>query len=271
MKLESRGMRRPYRAVFTLLLIAGCGGTPADAPDPQAEQEVRDIVQATEDALNARDFDAFFSTYTEDADLVVFDGPRANGRTSAQALMEQGWANTPADVRASLTVESVRFVTAAVAIANIEASFEGSEPSRDRATAVLVNRGDGWQVNALRVIQPEGGRAIAAADDYPDAVTADPDHYSVEFENSLLRLIRIRYGPGEASSMHYHPANCGIFLTQPTFEMTIPAGAPPSEAEPAEAGDVSCTDAETHNPRNTGARTAELILVEMKGRETVRP
>jgi hypothetical protein len=30
---------------------------------------------------------------------------------------------------------------------------------------------------------------------YPDAVTADPKHYSVSFENELVRFLRVRYGP----------------------------------------------------------------------------
>ena len=33
-----------------------------------------------------------------------------------------------------------------------------------------------------------------ASADYPDAVTADPDHYAVEFENDEERLLRIAYG-----------------------------------------------------------------------------
>lgn len=30
-----------------------------------------------------------------------------------------------------------------------------------------------------------------------DAVIADPVHYSVEFENDRVRMIRAKYGPGE--------------------------------------------------------------------------
>lgn len=31
----------------------------------------------------------------------------------------------------------------------------------------------------------------------PDAVAADPKHYSVSFENDVARFVRVRYGPGE--------------------------------------------------------------------------
>ena len=46
-----------------------------------------------------------------------------------------------------------------------------------------------------------------------DAVTADPKHYKVEFENEQVRVLRISYGPGEKSVMHQHPANVAVFLT----------------------------------------------------------
>ncbi len=101
--------------------------------------------------------------------------------------------------------------------------------------------------------------------EHPDGVTADPDHYSVEYENDVARLVRIRYGAGETSAMHNHPANCAIFLiSQPsTFEM--PDGEI-QEIPAASAGDVLCSDAEVHLPSNAGEGALELILLELKGR-----
>ncbi|MGH6913246.1 MAG: cytoplasmic protein [Geminicoccales bacterium] len=99
----------------------------------------------------------------------------------------------------------------------------------------------------------------------PDAVTADPDHYSVEFENDVVRLLRVRYGPEEASVMHRHPANCAVFLTDAVARMELPDG---ETAEPSfKAGQLLCGDAEVHNPSNTGSEPLELIIVELKGRE----
>ena len=57
-----------------------------------------------------------------------------------------------------------------------------------------------------------------------DAVSGDPKHYSVEFENELVRVVRARYGPGEKSVMHSHPASCAIFLGDQSFKFTIPDG-----------------------------------------------
>ena len=38
-----------------------------------------------------------------------------------------------------------------------------------------------------------------------DAVKVDPSHHKVEFENDQVRVLRIRFGPGEESVMHEHP------------------------------------------------------------------
>ena len=59
---------------------------------------------------------------------------------------------------------------------------------------------------------------------FPDAVTADPKHYVLAFENDVARFLRVKYGPGERSVMHRHLPGCVIFLTDQTFNFTIPDG-----------------------------------------------
>jgi hypothetical protein len=101
---------------------------------------------------------------------------------------------------------------------------------------------------------------------FPDAVSADPGHYSVSFENELVRFLRVRYGPGERSVMHRHSASCAIFLTDQTFNFTVPDGttAPASVPE----GALGCSDGNVHLPENIGPAAAEFIMVEFKNRET---
>lgn len=108
----------------------------------------------------------------------------------------------------------------------------------------------------------EGEDAAAATASPPGAVTADPEHYTVEFENDAIRLLRITYGPGETSVMHHHPANCYISLSDGSWRMTDPDG---NVMDATTAfGDVVCGEAEVHLPENSGNEEAELILVEMK-------
>ena len=109
--------------------------------------------------------------------------------------------------------------------------------------------------------------AQKSADSYPDAVTADPKHYSVSFENDVARFLRVRYGPGEKSVMHRHLPGCVIFLTDQTFDFTIPDGT--TEPASVAAGSLGCSDGNVHLPENIGEE-AEFIMVEFKDRTAFR-
>jgi hypothetical protein len=102
----------------------------------------------------------------------------------------------------------------------------------------------------------------------PDAVTADPNHYSVSFENELVRLLRVKYGPGEKSIMHRHSASCAVFLTDQTFNFTLPDGT--TEPATVPAGALGCSDANVHLPDNITRQAAEFIMIEFKDRERFR-
>jgi hypothetical protein len=98
---------------------------------------------------------------------------------------------------------------------------------------------------------------------YPDAVTADPKHYSLSFENDVARFLRVKYGPGEKSVMHRHLPGCVIFLTDQIFNFTIPDGT--TEPASVPAGSLGCSDGNVHQPENIGP-AAEFIMVEFKDR-----
>jgi len=107
--------------------------------------------------------------------------------------------------------------------------------------------------------------AQRSADTFPDAVTADPKHYSVSFENDVARFLRVKYGEGEKSVMHRHLPGCVIFLTDQTFNFTLPDGT--TEPASVPAGALGCSDGNVHLPENI-AEDAEFIMVEFKDRAT---
>jgi hypothetical protein len=119
---------------------------------------------------------------------------------------------------------------------------------------------------ALGVLVGAGTSTLVAQrrpDPYPDAVTADPTHYRVAFENDVARFLRVKYGPGEKSVMHRHLPGCVIFLTDQTMNFTIPDGS--TEPASVPAGALGCSDGNVHLPENT-ANEAEFIMVEFKDR-----
>lgn len=110
--------------------------------------------------------------------------------------------------------------------------------------------------------------AQRGADPVPDAVTADPKHYSVSFENDVARFLRANYGPGEKSVMHRHLPGCVIYLTDQIFNFTIPDGT--TEPASVPAGALGCGDGNVHLPENIADEAAEFIMVEFKDRATFR-
>ena len=105
-------------------------------------------------------------------------------------------------------------------------------------------------------------------DSVPDAVSGDPAHYSVSFENELVRFVRVKYGPGEKSVMHRHAASCVVFLTDQTFNFTLPDGT--TEPASVSGGALGCGDANVHLPQNITKETAEFIMIEFKNRDVFR-
>jgi quercetin dioxygenase-like cupin family protein len=96
-----------------------------------------------------------------------------------------------------------------------------------------------------------------------DPVVVDSKHYTVEAEDDRVRVLRIRYGPGEKSPMHSHPAATAIFLTPGRGRFTFPDGG--TEDFDVTPGLIMRTGPTTHAPENTGPLPFELILVEDKG------
>jgi quercetin dioxygenase-like cupin family protein len=94
-----------------------------------------------------------------------------------------------------------------------------------------------------------------------DPVSVDAKHYTIEFENERVRVLRIKYGPGEKSVMHSHPESISVFLTDAQAKFTYPDGR--TENISASAGTVMHMDAFTHNPENLDS-PLEVIQVELK-------
>jgi len=84
----------------------------------------------------------------------------------------------------------------------------------------------------------------------------------VELQNDRVRVLRIKYGPGEKSVMHEHPAGVAVFLTDGKTRFGLPDGT--SSVIEAKAGQVQWNDKQKHLPENTGSKPFEVILVELR-------
>jgi quercetin dioxygenase-like cupin family protein len=95
-----------------------------------------------------------------------------------------------------------------------------------------------------------------------DPVAVDPKHYTVEHEDERVRVLRIRYGPREKSTMHTHPAMIGVMLTNGKIRMTYPDGS--AEDIEGTAGQILNMPAVEHLPENLLNEPFEVIGIELK-------
>ena len=117
---------------------------------------------------------------------------------------------------------------------------------------------------ALLVSTSAASSQTPSAQKLRDAVVADAKHYSVEFENDMVRVLRVRLGAGESAPDHGHPAYCAVEITDSSLRE---ATGPVSQSK---AGQVFCGDALSHAPTNVGKAVAESIVVEFKNRQRAR-
>ncbi len=141
------------------------------------------------------------------------------------------------------------------------------EISANAGDALFIPAGDHLPKNisdgpwGLVLVELKGG-GVAAEPSGDDPVVVDPDHYSSEFDNDLVRIVRITYGAGEESIMHYHPDGVAVFLTDMVAQMTMPDGS--SEELAASAGDAIFAPAGQHQPTNASGEPLEVIQIELK-------
>lgn len=158
-----RMLRLPVLSLpgLVCLLALGCGTTaPEPAPEsgPAAassaggdEQAVRDLVgryAAARDTENP-DPEKIRALFTEDADQLVSSGEWRRGREALVPGMMRSSSTNTGD--RTITVETVRFVTDAAAIA--DARYIIGE-RRMWSTFFVVKTGAGWRITGIRNMKP---------------------------------------------------------------------------------------------------------------------
>ena len=217
------------------------------------------------------DADGFAASYTSDGLILPPNEATVTGRDGAHAFIT-AFAEAPG---AGVSFSDMNVVVAAsgdmgYTLADAVVTVDGpdGQPIEDKIRDFhLWKKQDGqWKI-AIDIWNSEIPLAAVAATSFStttgeDAVIADPQHYTVEFENDKVRIIRIKYGPGEKSVMHTHGPNVAIYLTDITGRMTLPDGT--SMEVTAETGDTQWADAEEHLPENLSGDPLEVVLVELK-------
>ena len=93
-----------------------------------------------------------------------------------------------------------------------------------------------------------------------DAAKVDAKHYRVVFEDAMVRVVRVHYGPHGKSPMHSHPNVAAVFLTDQQSKFTLAAGK--TQMMSAKAGDAKVLAAFSHAAENMSDK--DMVLVEFK-------
>jgi quercetin dioxygenase-like cupin family protein len=94
--------------------------------------------------------------------------------------------------------------------------------------------------------KPQAQTAMSAI----DPLKADPKHYSLEFENDQVRVLRVRFGPHEKGVLHEHKLNhIVVYLT---------------DQAKGKAGEVRLDEAMTHTEENPLDHPVERIAIDLK-------
>lgn len=137
--------------IAALFVIAGATGARAE----DDSDEIRALVGRYASARESRDPQAIRKLFTADADQLVSSGVWRRG---SEALVEGMLSSSRRNPGTrTLTVETVRFPTPGVAVADARYVIAGSSGAADRkmwSTFVCLRTDDGWRIAAIRNMLP---------------------------------------------------------------------------------------------------------------------
>ncbi|MDI3402359.1 SgcJ/EcaC family oxidoreductase [Streptomyces cavernicola] len=153
---------------------------------PTSDEQITQLFQRFMQAWTDNDAVTFGACFTEDADYVSYDGTRAVGRVALQDNHERLFRGVLAGSALVGDLESIRQVTADVALVHGTASvlmpWRSELPARrlSRQTLVVVRTEAGWRISALH-----NGRVRPVTLPAPDAL---PSRLSQAMSRAARRL-----------------------------------------------------------------------------------
>lgn len=250
-----------YVAIISVLFVVACSKSepePVSEPQPAAEPPTAaDSMPdpATETAGGSDptvvDPDHYRVEFENEAVRILRINYGA-GEESAMHAHPDSVAVFLTDIKAQMTLADGS--TEEVAVAAGAASFNSAGEHQ------VKNISDSaWEVVEVELKPRTSAQGEPGG---PDATVVDADHYTTEFENESVRIVRIKYRAGEESIMHYHPDSVAVFVTDHLVQMTMPDGS--TDEISAKAGDAIFIPGGQHLPKNISDSDWELVLIELK-------
>ena len=151
-------MFKHSRALHAVILVGLLSFHATCHADESADQNaIEESAKQYVDAFNRRDAVAISKLFGDDGELVESDGTRFSGREEIVAAYQEVFEQSP-DAKLSLSVTSVRFVTADVAVEEGVTTFypDGITATvESKYRAAHVQRDGQWMIAAVRAIENE--------------------------------------------------------------------------------------------------------------------
>lgn len=99
-----------------------------------------------------------------------------------------------------------------------------------------------------------------------DPTKADPQHYTLRFENDRVQVLAVHYGPHEKSNMHEHPPGVVVNLTAGHLRLTDEQGKVRDVY--SLPGDTQWFPFVKHTVENLGDQSFNAVYISLKPRAT---
>jgi len=139
---------------------------------PGVSREVRARVQAYAEVWNAHKAASVAAFFTEDADMIMGNGPRIVGRGAIEDWWAAYFAKIQSTRKSTFSINSMRMITSEVALINVEWTTAGRDLDGEilrtrlaRGTWVLVWDSGEWWITALRGLPAMGDTRVSPGTD----------------------------------------------------------------------------------------------------------
>ena len=148
-----RGDSTSWKATSVHQSIAAPPAAPVTQAGRAADQSgaFREHAKAYESAMNKRDATAVGALYTQNADLVIGDGPRLRGRDAIRDATDKELQTWPKGRQFKLQVTGSRMLTPDIGVVETTATFSEGPVRSNRGTAIIVRENGKWLISSLRV------------------------------------------------------------------------------------------------------------------------
>jgi uncharacterized protein (TIGR02246 family) len=161
--MNTRGVRRVLGVAASFAILVSGGEAGEQTASEKSSTDVRAQVQAYGRAWNSHDGSAVAAFYTHDADMVMGNGPRIEGREAIAAWWARYFSAISDSRAGTFQVESLRLLAPDVALANVATLTSGRGDDdeelparRARGTWILTAKDGKWLISALRGLPAEG-------------------------------------------------------------------------------------------------------------------